>query len=58
MKLLKPVLANFKSAGLRLIGYLDNFLMIGMMKPEAKGAYRKMKSLLESLGFIVNAEKQ
>ena len=56
-KLLKPVLANLRTAGVRLIGYLDDFLIIGKTKPEAEGAYMKMKSLLESLGFIVNAEK-
>ena len=57
MKLLKPVLANLRAAGVRLIRYLDDFLIIGKMKPEAEGAYMKMKSLLEGLGFIVNAEK-
>ena len=40
-----------------LIGYLDDFLIMGKTKQEAEGAYMRMKSLLESLGFIVNAEK-
>ena len=56
-KLLKPVLVNLRAAGVRLIGYLDDFLIIGKTKPEAEGAYMKMKSLLKSLGFIVNTEK-
>ena len=46
-KLLKPVLANLRAAGVRLIRYLDNFLIIGKTKLEAEGAYMKMKSLLE-----------
>ena len=58
MKLLKPVLANLRSAGVRLINRLPGrFLDHGQEKQEAEGAYMKMKSLLESLGFTVNAEK-
>lgn len=52
-----PVLANLTSGGVRLIGYLDDFLVMGKTKQEVEGAYMRMKSLLESLGFIVNAEK-
>ena len=48
-KLLKPVL---RSAGVRLIRYLAHH-----GQNEAGNGKRWMKSLLESLGFIVNTEK-
>ena len=56
-KLMKPVLAHLRSKGVRLITYLDNLLIIGKDKREAKEAYQNVKSLMESLGFVTNLEK-
>ena len=56
-KLMKPVLAHLRSKGVRLITYLDNLLIIGKGKREAKEAYQNAKSLMESLGFVTNLEK-
>ena len=56
-KLLKPVLDSLRSAGVRLIGYLDDFLIMGKTKRETEKAFLRIKSLLESLDFIVNGEK-
>ena len=56
-KLMKPVLAHLRSKGVRLITYLDNLLIIGKDKREAKEACQNAKSLMESLGFVTNLEK-
>ena len=56
-KLMKPALAHLRSKGVRLIAYLDDLLIIGKDKREAEEAYQNAKSLLESLGFVINLEK-
>ena len=56
-KVLKPALAELRSAGLCLVAYLDNFLIIGKTKEGAEAAFHRVRSLLQSLGFIVNLEK-
>lgn len=42
---------------MRLIAYLDDLLIIGKDKREAEEAYQNAKSLMESLGFVINLEK-
>ena len=56
-KLMKPALAYLRSKGVRLIAYLDDILIIGRDKGEAEEAYQNAKSLMESLGFVINLEK-
>ena len=56
-KLMKPALAHLRSKGVRLIAYLDDLLIIGKDKREAEEAYQNAKSLMESLGFVINLEK-
>jgi len=56
-KILKPVLATLRQRGIRVIAYLDDLLIIGKTKEEAEAAFSQVKSLLESLGFVINLEK-
>ena len=56
-KVLKPALAALRAAGIRLVAYLDDFLIIGRTKEDAEAAFRKTKNLLQSLGFVINMEK-
>ena len=46
-----------RAAGICLVAYLDDFLIIGKTKEEAEAAFQKTKSLLQGLGFVVNMEK-
>ena len=56
-KLMKPVLACLRAKGIRVVAYLDDFLIIGRTISEAEAAYRDTKQLMETLGFVVNEEK-
>ena len=56
-KLMKPVLAHLRSKGVRLIAYLDDLLIIGKDKRETEEAYQNAKSLMESLGIVINLEE-
>ena len=56
-KVLKPVLAALRAAGIRLVAYLDDFLIIGKTKKEAEAAFQRAKNLLQSLGFVINLDK-
>jgi len=56
-KLMKPVTRYLREKGIRLIIYLDDFLIIGSTYNECKRHFEFTKSLLESLGFIVNKKK-
>ena len=56
-KVLKPVLAELRAAGICLVAYLDDLLIIGKTKEETEAAYHRTKTLLQSLGFMINMEK-
>ena len=56
-KLLKPVAAFLRKRGVRMILYLDDFLILGSTYQEAQSHTAMAVSLLESLGFTVNLEK-
>ena len=56
-KLLKPILATLRERGIRLIAYLDDFLIVGKSKKETEQAFQETKVLMESLGFVINEEK-
>ena len=56
-KLLKPVAAFLRKRGVRMILYLDDFLILGSAYQEAQSHTAMAVSLLESLGFAVNLEK-
>ena len=42
---------------MRLIVYLDDLLIIGKDKREVEETYWNAKSLMESLGFVINMEE-
>ena len=56
-KVMKPALAQLRSAGVCLVAYLDDFLIMGRTKKEAESAFCMTKNLLQSLGFVINLEK-
>ena len=56
-KLLKLVAAFLCKRGVRMILYLDDFLILGSTYQEAQSHTAMAVSLLESLGFTVNLEK-
>ena len=56
-KLLKPVAAFLHKRGVRMILYLDDFLILGSTYQEVQSHTAMAVSLLESLGFTVNLEK-
>ena len=56
-KLLKPVATFLRKRGVRMILYLDDFLILGSTYQEAQSHTAMAVSLLESLGFTVNLEK-
>ena len=56
-KLLKPVAAFLRKRGVRMILYLDDFLILGSTYQEAQSHTALAVSLLESLGFTINREK-
>ena len=56
-KVMKLILASLHSRGLRMVGYLDDLLIIEKCKEAAERAFQLSKKQLESLGFVVNMEK-
>ena len=56
-KLLKPILGSLRETGIHLIAYLDNFLLIGKTKNQAEEPFQKTKTLMDSLGFVINEDK-
>ena len=56
-KLLKPVAAFLRKQGVRMILYLDDFLILGSTYQEAQSHTAMAVTLLESLGFTINQEK-
>lgn len=56
-KLLHPVVAVLRQAGIRLVIYLDDILVMSSSRAEALKATATLLHLLYGLGFIVNLEK-
>ena len=56
-KLLKTIAASLRKRGVRMILFLDDFLILGSTYQEAHSYTAMAVSLLESLGFTVNLEK-
>lgn len=56
-KLLKPVLECLRSSGFLSVNYLDDFLCIGKSYDDCLTNVNTTKSVLESLGFVINYKK-
>jgi len=56
-KLLKPVLTCLREQGIRCLMYIDDMLILGKTQEELTHNFQICKSLLISLGFMVNEEK-
>ena len=56
-KLLKPVAAFLRKKGIRVLIYLDDFLLLAQTKEEATRNTQMLVALLQSLGFTVNLKK-
>ncbi|KAJ8912960.1 hypothetical protein NQ315_000016 [Exocentrus adspersus] len=56
-KLLKPVLKSLRKEGLKIVVYLDDWLIIGNTMAECRQATERVVALLHYLGFLVNTEK-
>ena len=56
-KLLKPVAAYLRKRGIRIIVYLDDFLILGSSIEESKANTQLTLDLLQWLGFTINWDK-
>ena len=56
-KLLKPVAAYLRKKAIRILMYLDDFLLLGQTREEATQNTHVVVGLLQSLGFTINTEK-
>ena len=56
-KLLKPVLSVLRQRGIRLIAYLDDFLIMAESKQLALQHAATTLNILEGLGFVINYQK-
>ena len=56
-KICKPIVNWLRTQDVRLVIYLDNFLIIGRTQEEALRYTKLTVSLLLYLGFLVNWEK-
>ena len=56
-KVLKPVLAKLRATGVRMVAYLDDFIVIASNKQNAESHCRRVVDLLTALGFFINQEK-
>ena len=56
-KVMKPVVALLRRAGIRLIIYLDDLLFMNQSKEGLKLDMATAQYLLENLGFVINFEK-
>lgn len=56
-KVLTPVVAHLRQLGLRLMSYLDDWLLVDPSRTRLTRLTRQAVQLLESLGFTVNQEK-
>ena len=56
-KLLKVVLAFLRKQGIRLVVYLDDFLIMNESEEGARADLKSTLDILEFLGFLINWEK-
>ena len=56
-KLLRPVAALFRQEGLRILAYLDDWLLIASDPDLLKDQSEYVSSTLQSLGFLLNGKK-
>ena len=56
-KLLKVVVAFLRKRGVRLVVYLDDFLIMNESKEGLRADLKTTLSILESLGFLINWDK-
>lgn len=56
-KLLRVVIAHLRKLGLRLVIYLDDILVVASSPLATRLAVNQVRSLLESLGFVISVEK-
>lgn len=56
-KLIKPIAAYLRKRGIRIIVYLDDFLILGSSIEESKANTQLTLDLLQWLGFTINWEK-
>jgi len=56
-KVLKVPLGILRKLGMRIIAYLDDFLLLGQSLEDILTARDSMVHLLENLGFMINLEK-
>ena len=56
-KILKPVMSQLRMQGLMSVDYLDDILLIGKNYEECFNNVKLTRSLLESLGFVLNEKK-
>jgi len=56
-KLIKPIAAYLQKRGIRIIVYLDDFLILGSSIAESTANTRQTLTLLQRLGFTINWEK-
>lgn len=54
---MKPVMGHLRAQGFMSVDYLDDILLIGKDYEECQVNVKETKSLLESLGFILNESK-
>jgi len=56
-RLLRPVAAHLHALGVRILRYLDDFLIWAMSRDACQRAARRAVRLLERLGFLINWDK-
>ena len=56
-KLIKPIAAHLRKRGIRIIVYLDDFLILGSSIKESKANTQLKLDLLQWLGFTIIWEK-
>ena len=55
-KICRPIAAHFRALGIRLLVYLNDWLLIANSRDQAIRDFQYVTSFLESLGFLVNQE--
>lgn len=56
-KLLRVVVAFLKKQGIRLVIYLDDFLIMNELEDGARADLKFTQNLLEALGFLIDWDK-
>lgn len=56
-KLIKPILSWLRKRGVKIVAYIDDFLIFGNSKIECQEALQLTINLLQRLGLVINWEK-